>query len=1282
MQSLASFQDAQILSLLPILVLFGTGLIVMLADLFLPGKEIWPHTLLSMLGLALAGFLTLVRWQGAERAFDAYARSASMLSPESGEVLSIITPLLQVDRFGLFVLGTLIMTALILIALSYDYLQSRAALARSEYFVIILMATGAMGLLAMASDLVLIFLTVETFSIALYVLCGFPRDERRPQESALKYFLLGAFSAGFLLYGISLVYAATGTTNLLMLEALNLNGALTNGPLLMVGLALILIGFGFKISMVPFHQWTPDVYQGAPLSVTAFMSAATKAAAFAALLRILWTGFLFASPAWTGVLAVLAVATMLVGNIFALLQSDLKRMLGFSAVGHAGYLIVALIAGPLGQGALLFYLLYYALMNLGAFGVLMSIGAKDESAGHGLDDLKGLSSRHGGLALCMAIFLISLTGLPPTAGFLGKWYIFQAAIGSGWVWLAAIMIVASVLSAFAYLRPIVYMYMVDAEDSAPAIQVGTLSSISIAISALMVGAAVLLSGRMVGAAQASVIGGSQVGLSAGDAENADGAGRFNVIVPGQSNPAMELRMQEKANRMRIRECRGSRFGRGFNRFRSRARPDGAAMSSPLNTLDRCQQIVDGSPYPLRPTFCNIPHWAEITLYVMSVVAIAIFAYGIYRHWHAWMAGQSEVPDRNKGREGRLRNLLKYSFAQRKTVERRFPGFFHSGMYIGFVLLFIGTALATIDWDVTRLLFGASEDALAGRILRGEPYKFYEFILDTAGLVFLIGLVLAIWRRYVQAPHHVKGSWDFMLWSLVLINVSGFLVEALRIVLTPHTLPWANYSWLGNALAGMFTVAFGSKGPALEFAASSHLWLWLLHGMGSLFFVAALPYTNAVHMFTVSANAFFRSKESIGAGAALQPIDLENAEVWGVGKLADLNWKQRLSVDSCVRCGRCETVCPAYMSGTPLNPKQIIVSLSGQLREEVSGPFIVDDSSGEIMVGQGLLIEPDALWACTTCMACVEICPAFIEIVDDIVDMRRYLTLNEGALPGTSSTTLRNMGQAGNPWGYSQEDRLGWAEGLEFELPIAEAGQHYDVLYWVGCSASYDQRNQKIARSLVQLMQKAGVKFAVMREESCTCESARRLGDEYLYQTATELNLANMQQYTFDRVVCHCPHCFNTIRNEYPQFGGDFEVVHHSQLLSELVDAGRLSAASTGASDGSRVVFHDSCYLGRYNDIFDAPRQVLDASGAIVLEPDRGREKGLCCGGGGGKMWFEGEADRDVNLIRMEELLESKPDSIGVACPFCLTMMDDAAKSLGAENVKVRDIAEVLVDQLG
>jgi NADH-quinone oxidoreductase subunit N len=469
-----------------------------------------PQGAIAVVGCAVAGLAILLGWvpQGL-----AFGQTVTLADGET-----VATGFLRVDGFGLYAQGTVLVAGLVVGLLALAWL-ARGGRRRGELFVLLLLAVAGMLLLTVANDLVLVFIGIETFSICLYVLAGFQRDRRDGQEAALKYFILGAFAAGFLLYGTALVYASTGTTNLDALAAY-LDGRVASLPAVTyAGVALLLGGLAFKIALVPFHQWTPDVYEGAPLPVTAFMASATKVAAFAALFRVLWTAFPALAGLWQPLLAALAVLTMVVGNLGALMQADLKRMLAFASVAQAGYLAVAVVSGPpAGAWAMLFYLLQYTLATVGVFGVLIGLGrvAPSGREATSLSDLAGLGRRHAGLALALAVFLFSFTGLPPTLGFLGKWYVFQAAVGSGWTWLAAVLVLASVLSAFYYLRPVVLMYMAGGPEERT-IDVPTPAAVSVAAAATVVGLALLLAGPLVGGAEAAALAGQPQPVPAGPA---------------------------------------------------------------------------------------------------------------------------------------------------------------------------------------------------------------------------------------------------------------------------------------------------------------------------------------------------------------------------------------------------------------------------------------------------------------------------------------------------------------------------------------------------------------------------------------------------------------------------------------------------------------------------------------------------------------------------------------------------------------------------------------------
>jgi Fe-S oxidoreductase/nitrate reductase gamma subunit len=658
-----------------------------------------------------------------------------------------------------------------------------------------------------------------------------------------------------------------------------------------------------------------------------------------------------------------------------------------------------------------------------------------------------------------------------------------------------------------------------------------------------------------------------------------------------------------------------------------------------------------SGVPFRDTFWNIPAFVQVALYVGGAVAIGLFAWGMWQRVALWRAGLPE--DRLDRIPDRVRLVLTHALGQVRTLSQAYPGVMHAIMFWGFLALFLGTVLATIDWDITLPLFGY-------KLLKGDFYLVYEAVLDLFGLFFVVGLGMAVWRRFVVRPPRIDPTARFawVLALLLVINVTGFVMEACRLAAVQPA--WAPWSPVGYGLAQAMLAAGMTEG-ALR---ATHLSVWIFHAVISLGFIAIIPHTYFMHLVTTPLNIFFAK---LGPRGALRKIEnIEEAESLGVSRLEEFSWKRRLDFDACVECGRCQAACPAYLAGTALSPKRIIVKLKRHLHGELPGPI------------HGNLIAPEELWACTTCMACVQECPAFIDIVDTIVDLRRFLALSEGALPSTAPQSLQNLQRAGNPWGLPPGERLAWAEGLD--VPVLQPDQEVEYLYWVGCSASYDKRNQAIARAVVKILRAAGVSFAVMQEERCHGEVARRLGEEYLYQTVAQENVEALGQYRFRKVITHCPHCFNTLKNEFPQFGGTYEVVHHSVVIQELLASGRVTP--TRRIDAS-VAFHDSCYLGRYNGIMEAPRAVARAvPGLRVIELPRRRERGLCCGGGGGHMWMEVASEKRVNVIRVEEALAARPDMVGTACPFCLAMVDLGRKVVGAEErLQVKDISELVAESL-
>ena len=711
----------------------------------------------------------------------------------------------------------------------------------------------------------------------------------------------------------------------------------------------------------------------------------------------------------------------------------------------------------------------------------------------------------------------------------------------------------------------------------------------------------------------------------------------------------------------------------------------------------------------------------LSLYICAIVALAVMTWGILRDIARWRRGRPDA--RIEHIRARLIESLAQVFGQKRVMRDRRPGSMHALVFFGFLALFIGTDIIAVEEDFTIPLIGPD----AGRILVGGFYQSYEFILDTMGLVFLAGLIWATWRRYRAKPDRLdnRGTDLWVLATLLYITVTGYLLEGLRLAnqtiggVAVYEQDWAGRAYLGYGLATLFRgIGLGGGSPV---GLGLHIFFWYTHMLVTFAFIASIPFSKFKHIFYTPINTFFRDLYPKGA---LMPIPNLEAEIekdepaLGVATLADFTWKQRLDFDACMRCGRCQSKCPATAAGTDLSPKFLITKMNDLMRgepillrdgsvarvhpnvasegtresaeagkpadEEQRYTVIRGDAETVPLYESGLFTENE-LWSCTTCRACMEECPAMIEHVDQIVDLRRNLAMIQSEVPGGVKRVLEGIERAGNPWRLPQRDRTAWADGLD--VPTLIEKEHVEVLYWVGCAPSYDERSKRVARAMVQLFKRAGVDFAILGdEETCTGDPARRMGEELLYQQQAQTNVETMHQYTFQKVVTTCAHCFNTIKNEYPQFGGrsgvDYQVIHHTDFLAQLVAEGRLKPTEQVRE---RVAYHDPCYIGRYNDIYDAPRSVLASIPGLELveAPDWNRQRAMCCGGGGGNVWMEGWGKKNVNVIRLEQIQKAEPQTLAVACPYCMVMFEDAAKNTGVDETLARkDVAELLLQSLG
>ncbi len=665
----------------------------------------------------------------------------------------------------------------------------------------------------------------------------------------------------------------------------------------------------------------------------------------------------------------------------------------------------------------------------------------------------------------------------------------------------------------------------------------------------------------------------------------------------------------------------------------------------------------------REIFWQIPFgWV---VYLLAALVVVALVWALSRRAKLWKLGRPENRLDKLGE--RIRSFIFLAIVDlifhRRFLRDPYPGIMHFLIFAGFALLLLGALMDFVSHYVVEFM-------------HGNVYLAFSFLNDLGGVLALVGVLLALFRRYVQRPERLDNLLDdaVVLGLLFFILLTGFIVEGLRMAVANPPAEWARWSFLGFAFFQTFRGVDLSWYQALW-------WFHMVLAMGTLIY-ACLVFSKLSHILVSPLNIFLRKLSPKGALVPL--LNLEEMETFGAGKLEDLTWKQLLDLDACTRCGRCSDNCPANLSGKPLNPKLVNEKLKELMVARAEPPrfaswWLKKQRPKEEKELLGEVLSEEEVWACTTCRACEEACPVFVEHIDRMVELRRNLVMERGSLPETAMEALRGIEQRGHPWRGARFTRTDWAEELGIK-ELSEADGDFEILYWVGCTEALEDRSRQIASAMGRILQAAGVRFAILgTEETCCGDPARRLGNEYLFQILAQQNIENLKKYGVKKIVTACPHCFNVLKNEYPQFGGDFEVVHHTQYLAELIRSGRLKLRRNLTE---RVTYQDSCYLGRYNDIYDEPRWVLkQLAGAEPVEMRRHRAKAFCCGGGGGRMWIE-ETGTRISYLRLEEAIAVRAGILATACPFCLQMFDDAVKAKKVEEeLRPLDIAELVAQAI-
>jgi len=659
----------------------------------------------------------------------------------------------------------------------------------------------------------------------------------------------------------------------------------------------------------------------------------------------------------------------------------------------------------------------------------------------------------------------------------------------------------------------------------------------------------------------------------------------------------------------------------------------------------------------REIFGGIPSSQQTLFYWMTAVSALIFTVRLGWHARRWLRGRRRPSSGYNDLWRRIRHVVTQVFAQPRLLRAPAAGFAHLLIFWGFLVLFVGTVLIAIEHHTPLSFF------------HGAFYLLFSLITDVFGMVLLAGVGIASYRRYVARPLRSRAQgYGVPLLLLGALGLTGFLVEGLRLAAAPGR--WFDWSPGGALVAALV----GSGDIDLVMIGDWHRQAWWLHAVLASAFVALLPGGRMLHAIAAPLNTLFSSTDRPG-GALLTPFRLDEVAAGAVtttgpALATDLSRQQLLSLSACTECGLCELACPAAAAGRPLSPKRVIT----QLRDHLDHDGV---ASRSVPVEE--VVAPDEAWSCTTCRACVDACPVSVQHIELVLDVRLAVVMKSRVEPGIAGV-LHKLVATGNPFGLPSAQRTAWTAGLPAGVQVDLAGQSqgFELLLWVGCAGAFDARAQRVSQAVATALSRAGVRFAVLgAEENCTGDPARRLGEEGLFQQLARRNVDILDKYGVRNIVTTCPHCFNTLKNEYPEFGGNYAVLHHSELIASLLAQGRLNVDPVAAD--CRLTYHDACYLGRHNHVYEAPRTALvAATGSAIREMPRSHAQSFCCGAGGANAWFDLRLGTRINALRYDEAVSTGAQQMATACPFCLTMFEEIAGSRTPDQrLEVRDVAEII-----